>query len=42
MGTMIQNEKLTEKDFRGERLKDIDLNIIGNNDILNITREINI
>jgi len=39
MGTMIQNEKLTEKDFRGERLKDIDCNIIGNNDILNITRE---
>lgn len=39
MGTMIQQEKLSEKDFKGERLKDIDSNLIGNNDILSLTRE---
>ncbi len=38
MGSMIQQYKLTEKDFRGERFKDFHLDIQGNNDILSITR----
>jgi len=38
MGTMIQKEKLIEKDFRGERYKNHPINLKGNNDILNITR----
>ena len=39
MGTMIQNEKLTEEDFRGKRFANIKNNLFGNNDILNITKE---
>jgi 5-methyltetrahydrofolate--homocysteine methyltransferase len=38
MGSMIQQYKLTEKDFRGDRFKDFHLDIQGNNDILSITR----
>lgn len=38
MGTMIQQYKLTEEDFRGERFKDHPLDVKGNNDLLNITR----
>ncbi|MBL7816079.1 MAG: methionine synthase [Saprospiraceae bacterium] len=38
MGSMIQEYKLTEKDFRGERFKDFHRDIQGNNDILSITR----
>ena len=38
MGTMIQNEKLTEKDFRGKEFINHDLPLKGNNDILNLTR----
>lgn len=38
MGSMIQQYKLTEKDFRGDRYKDFHLDIQGNNDILSITR----
>ncbi len=38
MGTMIQRYKLTEKDFRGERFKDWQSDLKGNNDLLNITR----
>ncbi|ADY53950.1 methionine synthase (B12-dependent) [Pseudopedobacter saltans DSM 12145] len=38
MGTMIQNYKLTEQDFRGERFKDHTCDVKGNNDLLNITR----
>ena len=37
MGTMIQRNKLTEKDFRGERFKDHSHDLKGNNDLLNIT-----
>jgi 5-methyltetrahydrofolate--homocysteine methyltransferase len=38
MGSLIQQYKLTEKDFRGERFKDFHRDIQGNNDILSITR----
>lgn len=38
MGTMIQQYKLEEEDFRGERLKDFDHDLKGNNDLLSITR----
>ena len=38
MGSLIQEYKLTEKDFRGERYKDFHRDIQGNNDILSITR----
>ena len=38
MGTMIQQEDLTERDFRGTRFKDVPGLLKGNNDILNITR----
>ena len=38
MGTMIQTHRLTEKDFRGERLADHPSDLQGNNDLLSITR----
>ncbi|MEA4916401.1 methionine synthase [Proteiniphilum sp.] len=38
MGTMIQRYGLTEADFRGERFKDFDTLLKGNNDLLSITR----
>src|SRR6187200_2189066 len=38
MGTMIQRYKLTEPDFRGERLKDHAKDLRGNNDLLILTR----
>ncbi|MFD1628677.1 methionine synthase [Pseudopedobacter beijingensis] len=38
MGTMIQNYKLTESDFRGERFKNHPCDVKGNNDMLNLTR----
>ncbi|MCF6241216.1 MAG: methionine synthase, partial [Bacteroidales bacterium] len=38
MGTMIQNYKLTEKDFRAERFKNHPVELKGNNDLLSITR----
>lgn len=38
MGTMIQRYKLTEEDFRGERFKDFDVLLKGNNDLLCLTR----
>ncbi|XP_005100971.2 methionine synthase [Aplysia californica] len=37
MGTMIQNERLEEEDFRGDIFKDHTLNLKGNNDILSLT-----
>ncbi len=39
MGTMIQEEKLNEKDFRGKEFLESKKNLIGNNDILNITKK---
>lgn len=39
MGTMIQGYGLNEQDFRGKRFKDVDGQMKGNNDMLNITRE---
>ncbi|HMG14863.1 MAG TPA: homocysteine S-methyltransferase family protein, partial [Saprospiraceae bacterium] len=38
MGTMIQRYKLSEADFRGERLKDHPKDLQGNNDLLSITK----
>ena len=38
MGTMIQQYKLEEKDYRGERFANFHLDIKGNNDLLNITQ----
>ncbi|WP_447640246.1 MULTISPECIES: homocysteine S-methyltransferase family protein [Chitinophagaceae] len=38
MGTMIQQYRLTEEDYRGERFRDWDMPIKGNNDILSITQ----
>lgn len=38
MGTMIQEYKLTEADYRGERFQNWHLDIQGNNDILSITQ----
>ncbi|MCG8517177.1 MAG: methionine synthase [Pseudomonadales bacterium] len=38
MGTMIQNEKLDEAAFRGERFADYDREVKGNNDLLCLTQ----
>eukprot|EP00168_Porphyra_purpurea_P012168 TRINITY_DN3167_c0_g1_i10.p1 TRINITY_DN3167_c0_g1~~TRINITY_DN3167_c0_g1_i10.p1 ORF type:complete len:1184 (+),score=561.79 TRINITY_DN3167_c0_g1_i10:408-3959(+) len=38
MGTMIQDYKLTEKDFRGDRYVNHTHDLKGNNDILSLTR----
>jgi 5-methyltetrahydrofolate--homocysteine methyltransferase len=38
MGTMIQQHKLQEKDYRGERFKDWHTDVKGNNDLLSITQ----
>src|SRR6476620_11638406 len=38
MGTMIQQHKLTEADYRGERFKDWPSDVKGNNDLLCITQ----
>lgn len=38
MGTMIQRYNLTEEDFRGDRFKDHEKPLKGNNDLLALTR----
>ena len=38
MGTMIQRLKLTEDQFRGERFRNWEKDLIGNNEVLNLTR----
>ena len=38
MGTMIQRYKFTEEDYRGERFKDYEHPLQGNNDLLSITQ----
>ncbi|XP_035001274.2 methionine synthase [Hippoglossus stenolepis] len=38
MGTMVQQHKLEEEDFRGDELKDHPLPLKGNNDLLSITQ----
>ena len=38
MGTMIQQYKLEEKDYRGERFKDWHKDVKGNNDLLSLTQ----
>lgn len=38
MGTMIQQYKLEEKDYRGERFANFTVDVKGNNDLLNLTQ----
>ncbi|MEO5942127.1 MAG: homocysteine S-methyltransferase family protein [Ferruginibacter sp.] len=38
MGTMVQNYKLEEADYRGQRFKDWHTDVKGNNDLLSITQ----
>ncbi len=38
MGTMVQGYGLNETDFRGSQFKDHSMDLMGNNDILSITR----
>ena len=38
MGTMIQRHTLEEPDFRGDRFRDHNKNLKGNNDLLSITQ----
>ena len=38
MGTMIQGYKLEEKDYRGERFAQWEVNLKGNNDLLSLTQ----
>ncbi|MDG1828084.1 MAG: homocysteine S-methyltransferase family protein, partial [Luminiphilus sp.] len=38
MGTMIQEQVLTEADYRGARFKDHPSDLKGNNDLLSLTR----
>ncbi len=38
MGTMIQQKKLSEEDFRGTQFKNSQKDLKGNNDVLNLTR----
>jgi 5-methyltetrahydrofolate--homocysteine methyltransferase len=38
MGTMIQQHKLTEQDYRGKRFKDWHILVQGNNDLLSLTQ----
>lgn len=38
MGTLIQQEKLSEEDFRGDKFSQHEHELLGNNDILNITQ----
>ncbi|MGD8767797.1 MAG: homocysteine S-methyltransferase family protein, partial [Methyloceanibacter sp.] len=38
MGTMIQRHKLDEEGYRGERFKDFDRDLKGNNDLLVLTQ----
>ena len=38
MGTMIQTYKLEEEDYRGDKFKDHDIPLKGNNDLLSITK----
>ncbi len=38
MGTMIQRQKLDEEGYRGERFKDFDRDLKGNNDLLVLTQ----
>jgi len=38
MGTMIQAYKFEEDDYRGERFKDYEVLLKGNNDLLSLTQ----
>ncbi len=38
MGTMIQNYQLTEEDYKGEKFKNFEREIKGNNDVLSLTQ----
>lgn len=38
MGTMLQRYNFTEEDFRGDRFKDLEQSVKGNNDLLSLTQ----
>ncbi|MCZ2084953.1 MAG: homocysteine S-methyltransferase family protein, partial [Flavobacteriales bacterium] len=38
MGTMLQRYKFSEEDYRGERFKDWEYSLKGNNDLLSLTQ----
>ncbi|MDT8415377.1 MAG: homocysteine S-methyltransferase family protein [Flavobacteriaceae bacterium] len=38
MGTMIQQYKFSEEDFRGQRFRDFPISVKGNNDLLSLTQ----
>ncbi len=38
MGTMLQNQNLSEKDFRGKKFKNHPIDLKGNNELLSITK----
>ena len=38
MGTMIQRARLAEEDYRGERFRDWERELSGNNDLLSLTQ----
>ena len=38
MGTMLQRYQFSEEDFRGERFKDVQKSVKGNNDLLSLTQ----
>src|SRR4030066_907861 len=38
MGTMIQQYRFSEEDYRGEQFKDFHVSVKGNNDMLSITQ----
>ena len=38
MGTMVQQRKFFEEEFRGARFRDADRALVGNNDLLNLTQ----
>lgn len=38
MGSLIQEYKLSEEDYRGERFKDVPTDQLGNNDLLSLTK----
>ena len=38
MGTMLQRYNFTEEDYRGERFKDWEHSVKGNNDLLSLTQ----
>ena len=38
MGSLIQEYRLTDSDYHGERFKDSAIELLGNNDVLSLTK----